>query len=291
MSYGYVATVSDVLDSEWTNDLTSSIDNGNIAQNKLVQMVIEFIPQINKLSNNSYDQIELNVSSQVEKLFIELNICKSHSIDHINRVLAHTNNALIHELLSAKTKFLIKLAGALHDVDDTKFTDTVAYSNAKQILFGQLCNEDIDLVIEMISYVSSSANGDKIPERAKIFPWLLIPRHADRLEAVGIIGVIRCYQYTKTKKMPLYSNQTLKPQSIDDIWNVATAERYASYNGQSASMIDHYYDKLLRLGNFSTNNPYIKQAQILSLDPLLKVIDLFIRDNLTDEYFESLVKN
>uniref|UniRef100_A0A6C0C822 Nucleoside phosphorylase domain-containing protein n=1 Tax=viral metagenome TaxID=1070528 RepID=A0A6C0C822_9ZZZZ len=289
LSYGYVATVSDVLDEKWTNDLTASIDNGNIAQNKLAQIVIEFIPQMDKLSNDSYGKIEFDVLALVEKLFVQLNICKSHSIDHIKRVLDHTINALVHEQLSLKTKFLIRLASILHDVDDLKFVDTVSYANAKQILTGHVCNEDMDLVIEMISYVSASVNGNTIPNRAKLFPWLLIPRYADRLEAVGIIGVIRCYQYTKTKSSPLFTDKTLKPKVIDDVWNIATEERYAKYNGQSSSMIDHYYDKLLRLGNFETDNPYIKKIQISSLDPLLKVIDLFIADKLTDEYFESLI--
>jgi uncharacterized protein len=200
---------------------------------------------------------------------------------------------LAHEQLPLKTKFFIKLASILHDVDDIKFVSTVAYENAKRILHftGCVCAEDIDSIVEMISYVSASVNGNMIPERAKIFPWLLIPRYADRLDAAGLTGVIRCYQYTKTKMLPLFTDQTLMPLSINDVWNIATEDRYAKYNGESSSMIDHYYDKLLRLGNFETNNSYIKKVQVSSLDPLLKVIELFIANKLSDEYFESLIKN
>jgi hypothetical protein len=45
----------------------------------------------------------------------------------------------------------------------------------------------------MISYVSASANGNKIPEIALEFPEFLWPRFCDRLEAIGTIGAVRCY--------------------------------------------------------------------------------------------------
>lgn len=291
MPYCYVATVSDVLNHTWENDLTASVDNGNTAQDELVKIIVGFIPEINTLSKTNYDKIEVDVADAVEKLFIELNICKSHSIDHIKRVLRHTKNALIHELASDKVKFLISLASILHDVDDTKFTCTESYSNAKKIMADKLCEEDIDMVVEMISYVSASANGNRIPPRARIFPWLLIPRYADRLEAAGTIGVIRCYQFAKTKSMQLYSDATPKPCIIDDVWDIATEERYVKYNGQSATMIDHYYDKLLRIGKFDTNNSYLQEMQSFSLDPLLQVIQLFIDGELTDQYFENLIQD
>jgi hypothetical protein len=46
---------------------------------------------------------------------------------------------------------------------------------------------------EMISYVSASANGNRVPERAESEPYLLWPRWCDRLEAIGPIGAVRCY--------------------------------------------------------------------------------------------------
>jgi hypothetical protein len=39
----------------------------------------------------------------------------------------------------------------------------------------------------MVSYVSCSSNKDKVPARCINYPWLLYPRHADRLEAMGIL--------------------------------------------------------------------------------------------------------
>lgn len=47
--------------------------------------------------------------------------------------------------------------------------------------------------IEMISYVSASDNGNEVPERAKEHKELLWVRWADRLEAIGTIGAVRCW--------------------------------------------------------------------------------------------------
>ena len=51
----------------------------------------------------------------------------------------------------------------------------------------------------MISYVSASDNGNSIPERARSNPELLWVRFSDRLEAIGMIGAVRCYQYNEEK--------------------------------------------------------------------------------------------
>jgi len=51
----------------------------------------------------------------------------------------------------------------------------------------------------MIDYVSASKNGNKIPEEALAEPEWLWPRCCDRLEAIGVIGAVRCYQYSIEK--------------------------------------------------------------------------------------------
>ena len=43
-------------------------------------------------------------------------------------------------------------------------------------------------VMEMISYVSASVNGNSVPTRAEKDPSLLWPRFCDRLESIGVIG-------------------------------------------------------------------------------------------------------
>ena len=66
-------------------------------------------------------------------------------------------------------------------------------------------------VYETISYVSASDNGNEIPERAKQHPELLWVRMADRLEAIGAIGAVRCYQYNREKGAPFTVSTTPRP--------------------------------------------------------------------------------
>ena len=262
------------------------------SKNALFDLVIASIPMVNRFPSLKYSTSHLKTIAEVSDLFQKLNICKSHNIDHVINVYNRTTNALVHVSISPRIKFLIELAALLHDADDSKFAPSESFQNARQILQKlDLCAEDIELVIEMISYVSASTNGDTIPLRAVHFPWMLIARHADRLEAIGTNGVIRAYEYMKTTRGSLYTDQTERPESVEDVWTIATADRYAAYKGSSLSMIDHYYDKLLRVGKFPTDNPYLLAEQSNGLEPLLAVIDLFIKGTLTDEYFENLIQD
>jgi len=179
-----------------------------------------------------------------------VSICPSHDIEHMFEVMKHTKEAVKELDEPEHIKTSIVLAGLLHDIDDHKFFGTTDYSNAREIL----CDfEHADLVIEMISLVSCSANGDSMvsPE------WKLIPRYCDRLEAIGSIGLKRVYQYTMTKNRPLHTSNTAVCTTIEQLCDVATEERYKSYDGNSESMIDHFYDKLLSL-KFPIHNQYIK---------------------------------
>ena len=109
---------------------------------------------------------------------------------------------------------------------------------------------DVELVIKIIDLVSYSKNKNSVvkPE------WHLIVRLCDRLEAMGEIGIVRCWQYTKHKKRPLYLPSTPRVTNLYDLQKVV--ENRDEYD-QSDSMIDHFYDKILLL-NVESNNPYIK---------------------------------
>lgn len=53
----------------------------------------------------------------------------------------------------------------------------------------------ISNAVQMISYVSASGNGNSVPPECEQAPYLLWPRFSDRLEAIGTIGMVRCFQY------------------------------------------------------------------------------------------------
>ena len=107
-------------------------------------------------------------------------------------------------------------------------------------------------VYEIVSYVSASDNGNTIPKRAKKHPELLWVRFADRLEAIGPIGAVRCYQYNTEKGESLSISTTPRPKTKQEVWANVTPERLQNYmeTKDSASMMDHYFDKLLQIARF-----------------------------------------
>ncbi len=198
---------------------------------------------------------------RLNNIFTSANVCKSHGIDHAIAVMAHADLAIKSKnyKISNRLKDAVKLAALLHDADDRKFFPAhKKYENLKLVLHDKP-SSFVDLVVRMVSLVSSAANADRIPPDAVGKEWMLIPRYADRVEALGIIGVERCFQYNKTKQRPMYVESTLKAKSEEEIFQIATEERYNAYVGNSNSMIDHYYDKLLRISNVPIDNNYLVQ--------------------------------
>jgi len=157
----------------------------------------------------------------------------------------------------------------LHDADDRKYFKPTAevqeeinrLDDGEAKLRLQYCNactvmqeigagdQVVSDALEMIGHVSTSANGNSVPEVALSNPEFLWPRFCDRLEAIGPIGAVRCYQYNTEIGAPLAVDSTPKPQSERELWeDHVVDERFINYQqsgGKSESMMDHYYDKLL----------------------------------------------
>ncbi len=158
-----------------------------------------------------------------------------------------------------------------------------SYPNATEMLeAAQVPGESIDKILYMIDLVSCSKNGNSVPsiiEQKKSF-HLLIPRWADRLEAIGKIGVVRCYRYNLEKGMPLFNEKNSpRPTSEEDVWRFATAERFDNYvksggKGRSNDMISHYYDKLLSIAKPPreiVQNEYLERAAEESSKELVEI--------------------
>jgi uncharacterized protein len=183
-------------------------------------------------------------------------IKSSHGIDHILRVYDHAMQAIQCHTppISSVTSMEIQMAALLHDADDTKyFPQHAAYENAREILCAAHVPEpSCERVVHMISLVSCSKNGNHVPDDIKERKEysLLIPRWADRLEAVGAVGLVRCFQYNQEHGSPLSSPTSPRAQTEAEVWKYATPDRFHAYtSGGSCAddMISHFYDKLLHV--------------------------------------------
>ncbi|QIN54556.1 nucleoside phosphorylase [Cedratvirus kamchatka] len=264
----YLAAISDGLEKD-TQDLSFLSQGADLLTN-LCSLVYD---------NLDYLCLFLGCAQMMD----EISICPSHNLEHLFKVFQHCKQALLLEELEGGKKRLCNYASILHDIDDGKFFSTRDYANARRLL-SRLPEEQIEEVVRMISLVSSSVNGDSMPEDCIEKPYMLYPRHADRLEAIGAVGVYRCYRYCKTTNMPMFTPDTPKAKDEEDLWqNVATEERYKAYKGKSASMIDHYYDKLLRLGLFETKNTYLQRIKKDRIDIMVRVVMNFAQKGYVEE--------
>ena len=113
-----------------------------------------------------------------------------HDFDHTMRVY---NNAItISKSYENVDLFLVSLASLLHDTDDYKIFNTENNENTRKFMESQnLDNQTIDKICTVINEVSFSKNKDKTPSSLEG----MIVQDADRLDAMGAIGIARCFAY------------------------------------------------------------------------------------------------
>jgi uncharacterized protein len=231
------------------------------------------------------DTIVASAATHLGRLFAKAGVCESHGISHARNVERLADAALACHRggpLTAKERLAVRLAALLHDADDRKtFPTHDANQNAQEILSEMpehtslQCSRAalVGLVLRMIDLVSASKNGDRVPDDARASLWMLYPRHADRLTALGWTGVYRCWKYNLGVKLPLFTATTPRARTEDELWLIAAPARYTAYRGDCESMIDHYYDKLLHIGRAIEvqENSFLAQEARKRLAPLIEV--------------------
>jgi len=233
----------------------------------------------------SQDSIMMAARNKLEKLFTSVGMPESHGMSHCLVVLGHMEKAIsgadpsMTKLLTPDMVLSLKLASLLHEADDHKYFKNS--TNARDILKEVIPADDskdkiISDVEEMISYVSASSNGNTVPTIALSNPTFLWPRFCDRLEAIGVVGAVRCYQYNRETTAPLMIATTPRPTTEQEMWMEVTEARWRKYQqgGNSISMMDHYYDKLLQIAHFDpavVANSYLQGEAAKRVQPLMEI--------------------
>ena len=158
-----------------------------------------------------------------------------HDWFHIERVY---KNALLIAQEENCDLTVVKLGALLHDIADSKFYDgdeTIGPKVAKAFLESEKVEETtIAHVLNIIENISFK--GGKV-ERKFSSKELDIVQDADRLDALGAIGIARTFNYGGFKNRALYNPQ-IAPNT-----NMTKEE----YKKSDAPSINHFYEKLLLL--------------------------------------------
>ena len=158
-----------------------------------------------------------------------------HDWWHIYRVwqlskrIASTENADI---------LVVELGALLHDIADSKFhggNEEVGPRKAREFLCNVGVDEQIIVHVENIINNISFKGGGELQQFKSL--ELDIVQDADRLDAMGAIGIARTFNYGGFKNREMY-NPAIKPNL-----NMSKEE----YKQSSAPTLNHFYEKLLLL--------------------------------------------
>lgn len=175
---------------------------------------------------------------QKTKIFVQQQLENAeggHDWFHILRVY---NNALLIAQNESCNLEIVQLGALLHDIADSKFyhgDETIGPKKARDFL--ELEKVDPEVVRQVVLIIENiSFKGGNF---AKTFNSieLDIVQDADRLDAIGAIGIARTFNYGGFKNRALYNPDILPNLSM-------TKEEYKK---NEAPTINHFYEKLLLL--------------------------------------------
>jgi len=158
-----------------------------------------------------------------------------HDWFHILRVW---NNAKLISKTEHVDVFIVELGALLHDIADSKFyngDESIGPKVARKFLENLQVEEAVILHIEQIILNISYKGGHF--EQNFTSPELQVLQDADRLDAIGAIGIARCFNYGGFKNRPLFDPEI--PPKLNQ-----TKEEYKN---STAPTINHFYEKLLLL--------------------------------------------
>lgn len=161
--------------------------------------------------------------------------CSGHNFQHIERVVKNAKYLIKHE---GGNELIIVTACYLHDIIDTKLFSDIEKQKEKIVKLLVECKylpsqiEEIITIIESVSYSKGNTNNvDNLN--------LEIVRDADRLDALGAMGIIRTIEYGTSKKRLFYEED-----------NILRKGDMISFNKSSETTLSHFYDKLLKLKDY-----------------------------------------
>lgn len=161
--------------------------------------------------------------------------------------------------------FIVEIASLLHDLDDYKLTGiknltepVQARSFLEKLKVEQTVIQEVCDIINQMSY-----KGSKVETKMTTLEGMVV-QDADRLDAMGAIGIARTFAYGGAKGRKIFD-----PQISPKVY-----KSFKSYQANSSPTINHFYEKLLLLKDLM-NTEAAKQIAIKRHEILKNFLDEF----------------
>ncbi|WP_100404799.1 HD domain-containing protein [Bacillus solitudinis] len=170
-----------------------------------------------------------------------------HDWYHITRVTKQAKEIAIEE---GANLFIVTLTALLHDLADDKVVNSEeeGRQEIKEWLHSHHLSEtDIHHIITIIKTMSFKGGNNRAVESLEA----QVVQDADRLDALGAIGIARTFIYSGSKGQPMYDPtiSTRESMSVEE------------YRHGTSSAVHHFYEKLLKLKDLMNTESGKKRAE------------------------------
>lgn len=188
-----------------------------------------------------------------------------HDWFHIERVY---KTALTINQTEHANELVVSLAALLHDIADPKFhggDESIGPQKAEGFL--RSANVDPEIIHHVKQIIEHMSFKNSFEGAGFTSPEMQIVQDADRLDAIGAIGIARAFTYGGYKNRVLYDPE-IKP---------VTEHTKESYKNTTAPTINHFYEKLLLLKDLMNTNAG-KQMAAKRHEFMLGYLDQFLNE-------------
>lgn len=179
------------------------------------------------------EELLLQLENEVKKRFH--NAHADHDFDHIQRV---TRTALYIQSKEGGNKHLVHALALLHDISDHKLNGGAKNDGGRvgrevmtQLEFPTEFKEQVADLIDKVSFKGARVQDEKDALE------LDIVRDADRLDAIGAIGIARAFHFGGARNRALYKEDTPPTEHTS----------FEAYAADKSHTLNHFYEKLLLL--------------------------------------------
>lgn len=163
--------------------------------------------------------------------------------------------------------FVVELAALLHDLDDWKFNEAEDETPQRAKAWMESCGVDADVIHQVCEITMNvSYKGAQVQNKMKSLEGFIV-QDADRLDAIGAIGIGRAFAYGGYRNTPMYDPETQNQMH----------ESFEEYRNSKSATINHFYEKLLLLKDMM-NTPTAQRIAEQRHEVMLRFLDQFMNE-------------